>query len=69
MPRNRTGAIETWRSVSEQDGFQRTAPYWASVGGHERAAEELLRGADTSNTMRSGKEYYAWQWRAGFRKW
>jgi len=69
MSRTRIGAIEAWRLSIGAGRFSTNGAVLGTSGWHERAAEELLRGADTSNTMRRGKEYYAWQWRAGFRKW
>jgi len=48
--------LELGASLLEQDSFQLTALYWASVGGHDCAAEELLlRGADTSTTDEKGQ--------------
>lgn len=43
--------VEHGASVLKQDGYLRTALYWASLGGHENTVEELhMRGADTSTT-------------------
>ena len=44
--------------------------YWASVGGHENVAEELLMQEQVRRLwMKRCKRCYTWRWRAGLRKW
>src|SRR5579859_1478199 len=50
--------LERGASMSEQDGYKRTALYFPSVGGHAEAADErILHGADISPINKKGQTF------------